>query len=110
MKELCLPFAQDSKTAKQFEFWKWCFCFNRARPPEECQSLNISKHGRFWVSHRTRPFGISTLTKNSWDKDSFIHRITAAVREQSGVKYLQLIFFSWWVGVVRKDTARFVVN
>jgi hypothetical protein len=124
---LTLPFKQDSTTVRKFTFWLWTFYFNRAR-----------LHGRTWISRITRPWGIYTtasrgqlgfsaflpligeickITSEGWKccipndprRYGYVHRITTCVREQGGVKYLQLIFFSWWIAVVRKDHGSFAV-
>lgn len=111
---LSLPFGQDPKKVRTFIFWKWQFYFNRARPCEEKHSSLLHDQedaplegGRFFISHRTKPQGLFTQFVNARRQISYIHRITCRVREDSGVSYLQLIFFSWWVGVVRKDHAQF---
>lgn len=125
-KAIPLPFKQNASTVRKFTFLFWTFYFNRARPCTERHSgllhdkysesfwriLNfcygISSEGRVWISHETRPSGSYVAIKNSTGRTSFIHRITARIRESYGTRYLQLIFFSWWVGVVRKDDAQFI--
>ena len=92
---LPVPFNQDHETIKEFEFWNWRFYLNRAR-------LN----GCTWICRKTKPKGIYALAKDG--RGGFVHKLTARVRhDMSGVSYLQLICFSWWVAVVRKSDGVF---
>lgn len=92
-----LPFNQYSPTVMFFDLGPWRFYFNYARK-------NDSK----WISRRTKPTGFYTKAKDG--RGGFVHRLTAVFRQQSGVKYLQVICFAWWMAVVRKDQGQFVLN
>ena len=113
-----LPFKQDPSTVRVFKLPGILIYINRAKPCSERHSdllhggnhsfwpimhfcYGLSKEGRAWVSHKTRPNGSYIEVRNAAGKTSFIHRITTAIRESGGTNYRQVIFFSWWVGIVR---------
>jgi hypothetical protein len=109
-----LPFKQSAETVRRFSFLEWDIYLNRARTCEENHSELLhnpeafpQKGGRFWVSHKTKPSGWFSYEVNARGGMSYIHRITGIKRQSKGVKYLQLIFFSWWIAVVRKGTGTF---
>lgn len=104
---MTLPFNQDPSTIRVFELPSFHIYVNRARTREEREGQIPPPGGRLWISHKTKPKGIYSVVPNTRGAFSFVHRITARIRNASGVDYLQLIFFSWWVAVVRKDVGQF---